>query len=75
MPDTTSSNKVKESHWTVVNFPTAAGEYGGTTLLKRTTDILRLTLHPMTSGKEMGIAHTLILALGSSSDKLVYFSA
>lgn len=33
------------------------------------------TLHPVTSGKGPGEAHAFILALGSSSDKLVYFSA
>lgn len=33
------------------------------------------TLHPLTSGKGTGTAHTFILALGSSSDKLAYFSA
>lgn len=33
------------------------------------------TLHPVTSGKGVGTAHTFILALGSNGDKLVYYSA
>lgn len=33
------------------------------------------TSHPVTSGKGVGTAHTFILALGSSSDRLVNYSA